>query len=302
MNTSLLNEPAVAEIAPSQPKERAAVRARQPHNIDWVPATFIIAMHVGAIAGLFNFNWAALAVCVVLHWITGGLGITLCYHRLLTHRSLEVPKPVEYFLTICASLACQGGPLTWVATHRLHHAASDQSEDPHSPRDGFFWSHMGWCLHKVTQMDEKGGKERYAPDIAQDKGLMFFEKTHILWTFLLGGLLYAMGGWPFVIWGICVRLVLVYHCTWFVNSAAHVWGYKTYDAKDDSKNLWWVALVTYGEGWHNNHHAFQTSARHGLKWWEFDSTYLMIQVLQLLGLAKSIKMPSEYQLNQKAAA
>lgn len=282
--------------------ETSTVRPRKQLPVDWVPAIFIVTMHVAALAGLFTFSWQALAICIVLHWISGGLGITLGYHRLLTHRSLQVPKILEYFFTLCAALACQGGPLTWVATHRLHHAASDQTDDPHSPRDGFFWSHMGWCLHKVSQMDEKGGKERFAPDIARDPGMIFFEKTHILWTFLLAGALYAWGGWPYVIWGICVRLVAVYHCTWFVNSAAHVWGYKTYDAKDDSTNLWWVALVTYGEGWHNNHHAFQTSARHGLQWWEFDSTYLMIRVLQMLGLATAVKLPTAHQLDQQKKA
>lgn len=271
-------------------------------NIQWVPFLYITAMHIGAIGALFTFSWPAFWLCVVLHWITGGVGITLCFHRLLTHRSFQVPKPLEYVLAVIATLACQGGPVAWVATHRLHHARSDQPEDPHSPRDGFFWSHMGWCMHKNKNIDALESQSRWAPDLARDKGMVFIDKTQILWTILLAAGLYAWGGWPFIFWGVFMRLVLVYHSTWFVNSAAHVWGYKTYNAKDDSRNLWWVALLTYGEGWHNNHHAFQSSARHGLKWWEFDTTYMMIQVLEKLGLAKAVKVPSAHLLNSKPLA
>lgn len=272
------------------------------YKIDWIPAGFMTFVHLVALAGFFTFSWKALGVALILHWITGGLGITLGYHRLLTHRSFKTPKWVEYFLTLCGSLACQSGPIQWVTAHRVHHAYSDQAQDPHSPLKSFFWSHMGWTLVKNKDIDRDESFKRFSPDLYYDKGHQFFEKTHILWTFLLGGVLYALGGWSFVIWGIFVRLVLVYHCTWFVNSASHVWGYQTYDAKDESRNLWWVALITYGEGWHNNHHAFQTSARHGLKWWEIDTTWWMVNVLKFFGLATDIKLPSEHQLATKAAA
>ncbi|HTL46913.1 MAG TPA: fatty acid desaturase [Verrucomicrobiae bacterium] len=272
-------------------------------NIKIIPAFFIIGVHIGALAAFFTpFRWDAVLLCVVLHWVTGGLGITLTYHRLLTHRSFEVPKPLEYVLSAIASLACQGGPVSWVAAHRLHHTRSDMEGDPHSPLQGFFWAHMGWCMNKSKDIDNFALYSKHAPDLAKDKGLVFLDRIHILWTFLLAAGLYAWGGWPYVIWGVFVRLVLVYHSTWLVNSAAHVWGYKTYDSKDDSRNLWWVALITYGEGWHNNHHAFQHSARHGLKWWEFDSTYLAIQILEKLGLAKAIKLPSQDLLNKKIMA
>lgn len=267
--------------------------------MDWIPTFFIIGMHVLSLAAFFTFSWQALALCLVLHWMTGGLGITLGFHRLLTHRSFQVPKPVEYFLSIIGSLACQSGPLTWVSTHRLHHAKSDTEFDPHSPRRGFFWAHMGWCMRKVRAMETFEEKAAIAPDLARDPVHIFLDNYHIVWTFLLAGLLYVWGGWPFVVWGICVRLVLVYHSTWLVNSATHVWGYKTYASNDDSTNLWWVALLTYGEGWHNNHHAFQSSARHGLKWWEIDTTYWMIKVLKFFRLASAVKVPSQYLLNTK---
>ncbi len=268
-----------------------------------VPAfAFIVGVHILALAGLFTFSWAALAVCVVLHWLTGGVGITLGYHRLLTHRSFQTPKIVEYILAIIASLACQGGPISWVAVHRIHHAKSDQPGDPHSPRDSFFWAHMGWCIHRNDIIDDYKEYSKFAPDLAKDPVHRFLNQNFMLWTVLLAAGLYAWGGISFVVWGIFVRLVLVYHSTWFVNSATHVWGYKNFKTGEDSSNLWWVALLSYGEGWHNNHHAFQTSARHGLKWWEFDTTYMMIKTLEMFGLAKDIKIPSPHLLKTKAAA
>ena len=270
--------------------------------IDWTAAIFIIGIHLAAPFAIFFFSWQALLLFLVLDWVTGGLGITLTYHRLLTHRSFKVPKAVEYFLCILASLACQAGPLTWVATHRLHHAKSDTPEDPHSPRQGLFWAHMEWCLRRVPAVENFAAKAKLAPDLAKDPVHRFLDKFHILWTILLTAGLYLWGGWSFVLWGICVRLVVVYHSTWAVNSAAHVWGYKTFRSDDDSTNLWWVALLTYGEGWHNNHHAFQASARHGLKWWEIDTTYMTIQFLKWIGLATDIKLPSQYQLDTKQAA
>lgn len=265
------------------------------------PAVFIIGTHILALGAFFTFSWDALVLCLVMHWVTGGLGITLTYHRLLTHKSFEVPKFMEYILATVATLACQGGPISWVGAHRLHHAKSDMEGDPHSPLNGFFWAHMGWCITKNKVVDDFAIYSKHAPDLAKDRYLLFLDKFHMLPTVLLGVLFYAWGGWSYVIWGIFLRLVLVYHSTWLVNSAAHVWGYKTYASKDDSRNLWWVALITYGEGWHNNHHAFQHSARHGLRWWEFDTTYFTIRFLQLLGLASAVKIPSKELLSKKAA-
>ena len=269
---------------------------------DWPVTAFIAAAHLLALGAFFTFSWKALLLCVVLHWATGGVGITLCYHRLLTHRSFQVPRWVEYALSIVGCLACQSGPLTWVATHRLHHAQSDKTFDPHSPRHGFFWAHMEWCMRRVRKVETLEDKKKLAPDLAKDPVHIFLDRFHIIWTIFLAFGLYAWGGAPFVIWGVFVRMVLVYHSTWLVNSAAHVWGYKTYKIDDDSTNLWWVALFSYGEGWHNNHHAFQFSARHGLRWWEIDPTYMMIKILEVLGIATAVKIPSEHLLQTKRPA
>ena len=268
-------------------------------NISWVPFFFVLAAHLLGFTALFHFSWAGLGICIVLHWVTGGAGITLGYHRLLTHRSFRVPKMLEYFFAVLGALACQGDPITWVATHRKHHAKSDLPGDPHSPVHGFFWAHMGWCVIK-SEMDHFHNCEKYAPDLTADPFYRFLHKFYILSSIFLGIGLYAWGGWSFVLWGIFARLVLVYHSTWAVNSAAHVWGYQTYESKDQSMNLWWVALITHGEGWHNNHHAFQTSARHGLKWWEIDTTFWMIKTLEFFRLATAIKIPSARSLKTSA--
>ncbi|MBW4523075.1 MAG: acyl-CoA desaturase [Scytolyngbya sp. HA4215-MV1] len=258
-------------------------------NFDWPVILFMVAVHVGALFALLpaNFSWAAVGLAIFLHWVTGGLGITLGFHRLVTHRSFQAPKWLEYFFVFCGTLACQGGPIDWVGMHRLHHLHSDQVGDPHDSNQGFWWSHMGWMLCEIPCRDEVA---RYTKDIFDDPVYRFLQNFFIPIQVALGVVLYLIGGWSFVIWGIFVRMVAVFHCTWLVNSATHQFGYQSHDSGDRSTNCWWVALLTYGEGWHNNHHAFQHSARHGLKWWEVDMTWMTIQLLQTLGLAKKVRL------------
>lgn len=263
--------------------------AKKRYNL-WV-IVWIVGMHLGALAAPFTFTWPAFFLFAFLAWLTGGIGITLCYHRLLTHGSFKVPKFLEYLVTFCGLLASEGGPINWVARHRIHHAFPDTDKDPHSPRHGFWWSHVLWLFVHKPIFDNYELYCSYAPDLAKDPVHQFFNRTHGLYQILLGIALYLWGGFPFLVWGLFLRTVFVYHVTWFVNSATHKWGYKTYALKDDSSNLWWVALLSFGEGWHNNHHAFQTSARHGLKFWEFDQTYLTIKFLELLRLARDIHVP-----------
>ncbi|MGK7901823.1 MAG: acyl-CoA desaturase [Hormoscilla sp.] len=263
-----------------------------PPRFKWPVIIFMAAVHIGALFALLpsNFTWAAVGLAVLLHWITGGLGITLGFHRLVTHRSFQTPKWLEYFLIFCGSLTCEGGVIDWVGLHRQHHKYSDAKGDPHDSNMGFWWSHMGCWLYHLPEDSEV---PRYTQDIADDPVYQFLQNYFFPIQIALGVLLYLLGGWPFVVWGIFVRLVVVFHCTWFVNSATHMFGYRTYDSNDRSTNCWWVALVTYGEGWHNNHHAFQYSARHGLKWWEIDITWMTIRLLQAVGLASKVKLAQE---------
>jgi stearoyl-CoA desaturase (delta-9 desaturase) len=234
-----------------------------------------------------NFSWRAVGVTLFLYWLTACIGITLGYHRLVSHRSFETPKWLEYFLVFCGTLACEGGPISWVGLHRIHHKYSDHDGDPHDSNKGFWWSHMGWMFIKNPANKDV---PKYTKDIQNDPFYLFCEKYFIPIQVVLGLLLFWWGGWSLVIWGIFLRLVLVFHVTWFVNSATHKFGYVSHESNDHSRNCWWVALLTFGEGWHNNHHAFQYSARHGLAWWEIDLTWFTIKILEFLGLAKNIKL------------
>ena len=272
-----------------------AYRSRFPHGINWVNTIWMAIMHSGAVAAFFHFSWGGLITCLILHWVTACLGITLGYHRLLTHGSLKVPKPLEYFFSMCGMLSAEGSPLFWVAEHRKHHVLSDQPGDPHSPNDGFWWSHFLWFKPYIPPEEEKALFARWAPDLWKDPVHRAFYKLFPLFALMLGFGLYLLGeaisgqGLSFVLWGLCLRMVLCYHSTWFVNSATHVWGYRNYDTTDRSRNLWWVALISYGEGWHNNHHAHQRLARHGHRWWEIDVTWMVIHTLKVLGLAKNVQ-------------
>ncbi len=250
---------------------------------------FFVFVHGMALLAPFFFNWQAFGLMIFLHWLLGSVGVTLCYHRLLAHRSFVVPKWLERVLAFIGALNIQGGPVFWVARHRRHHAHPDTDDDPHSSKRGFWWSHMEWVLWDFEEFDAFEQYKKFAPDLARDPFYVFLDRYFVLLQIPLGLVLFALGGWPFVIWGIFVRLVVVYHTTWFVNSATHFWGYRNFDTKDDARNLWWVALLTYGEGWHNNHHANPRAARSGLLWWEIDPTYWLILLLKQLGLASSLR-------------
>jgi fatty-acid desaturase len=257
-------------------------------QVNWVTAIFTAIFHMGAVLALFFFTWKALFVAIFLWWISGSLGIGMCYHRLLTHRGYKVPKWLEYTLTVLATLALEGGPIFWVATHRIHHRYSDQDGDPHSPRDGKWWAHMGWVLMGKAMHHDTTELARYVPDLAKDKFYIWITKYHYVPLIVLGVVLLAIGGLPFLMWGIFVRTVFGLHSTWLVNSATHSWGTRRFKTRDDSTNSWWVALLTFGEGWHNNHHAHPVSARHGLRWYEIDTNWYCIWALKKLGLATKI--------------
>jgi fatty-acid desaturase len=258
------------------------------NQINWVTATFMALFHLGAIAALFFFAWKALAVAAFLWLVSGSWGIGMGYHRLLTHRGYKTPKWVEYFLTVCATLSLEGGPIFWVATHRIHHKFSDVEGDPHSPIDGKWWAHMGWILTGKSMHHDTTTLAKYVPDLAKDKFHVWITKYHYVPIIVLGLALLAIGGLPFLMWGIFLRTVVGLHATWLVNSATHTWGSRRFVTRDLSTNNWWVAILTFGEGWHNNHHAHPVSARHGLRWYEVDMNWYGIWTLKKLGLARDV--------------
>ncbi|HEY0080725.1 MAG TPA: fatty acid desaturase [Pyrinomonadaceae bacterium] len=259
-------------------------------GINWVTTTIVVTFHIGALASLFFFSWQAVAATLFLWWVSGSLGIGMGFHRLLTHRGFQTPKWVEYFLTICGTLTLQGGPINWVATHRIHHAYADAEGDPHTPRDGKWWAHIGWIMFGTGQQFSTPTLARFAPDLMRDKFHVWLNRFYWLPITLLGVVLFALGGWSLMLWGVFLRTVGGWHITWFVNSVTHVWGTRRFESRDDSTNNWWVAVLSFGEGWHNNHHAHPTSARHGLRWYEIDMNWYGIRTLQFLGLAKNIKV------------
>ena len=303
-----------ADVIRAQVKQDLRMgREHQQGRINWITTIVMGLFHVGAIAALFCFSWRNLGVFFVMYFLAINLGIGVAYHRLLTHRGFRTPKWVEYFVTACGTMALEGGPIFWVATHRVHHQNSDQEGDPHTPVDGTFWSHAGWILSGRAMHSETALLGRYAPDLTRDKGHVLLSKYHWLPLTLTGLAQIALGaalapaghalvgGLSMMLWGTFLRVVVGLHATWFVNSATHLYGKRRFDTRDESRNNWWVALLTGGEGWHNNHHAHPVSARHGLAWYEFDVNYYCIWLLERVGLARKVQVAKYDRLNPKPA-
>ncbi len=259
--------------------------------VNWVTTFFMVAFHIGAVAALFYISWKPVLVAFVLWWVAGSLGIGMAYHRLLTHRGYKTPKWVEYFLTTCGTLALEGGPIFWVATHRKHHQNTDREGDPHSPREGGFWAHMGWILTGKAMHNKLDSLLPYVPDLRKDKFHVWISEWHWITEVVVGVLLLTFGGLPYLLWGSFFRTVFGLHSTWLVNSATHMWGSQRFITGDDSTNSFWVAILTFGEGWHNNHHAHPQMARHGMTWYEVDMNWYGICALRALGLAWDISLP-----------
>ena len=265
-----------------------AVATFNRQGMNWFTTLVLVFIHIGAVAALFVFSWKAFFLTVFFYWVATGLGISMGYHRLHTHRSYRVPLWLEYFFALCGSLTLEGGPIFWVAVHRIHHQKSDLPGDPHSPRDGAWWSHVGWILFGETNHNNTRMMSKYAPDLAKHRFYVWLNDYHWVPITVLAILVLAIGGWQMVLWTMFFRVVFGLHATWLVNSATHMWGARRFATRDDSRNNWWVALISFGEGWHNNHHAHPTSARHGLAWYEFDPSWILIKVLKGLGVARAI--------------
>ncbi len=258
---------------------------REYYPIRWEIFWFMAVVHVLAAVSIpfaSTTNFIALAV---LYPLTA-MGVTIGLHRMMSHQSFKAPKWLERLLMTCGTLAAQGGPIEWVGLHRHHHMNSDLPQDHHDSRRGFWWSHLLWMFHSTPARKEIPNLTK---DLQKDPYYVWLEKNFLLLQVPLAALLYLIGGWSMVGWGIFVRLVVVYHVTWLVNSATHKWGYRSFDSTDNSRNNWWVALLTFGEGWHNNHHSRQVRARHGMQWWEVDVTYWIICTLERLGLITKVK-------------
>jgi stearoyl-CoA desaturase (delta-9 desaturase) len=228
-------------------------------------------IHLCALAAFVPafFSWSGLAVCLVLVYVTGGLGITLGYHRLLTHRSFRMPRALEYLTAFFGTLALQGGPIWWVATHRKHHAHADKDGDPHDVYKGWWWAHADWLYRDNKDRPARNEVARYTKDMIDDKVYVFLNTFEVPIQIALGLVLFA-----------------------------HTNGYRTFKTTDRSMNNWMVALLAFGEGWHNNHHAFPFSARHGMKRSEFDMTWATIKMLAALRLAESVRVPTSEMMDR----
>lgn len=257
-------------------------------RINWHTIFFVAVFHAMAIWALFAFSWTNLAVTLAIWWVASSWGVGIGFHRLLTHKGFKAPKWLEYFMSVCGTMALQSGPLTWVTTHRIHHAFTETDKDPHSPRQGGYWAHIGWIFKGTAQHQSEATMKRYTPDMTRDKFHLVLNKYY--WVTIIGVAiaLFAIGGWSMVLWGVFLRVAVSWHFTWLVNSATHLWGYRRFDTRDDSRNNALVAAVTFGEGWHNNHHAHPRSAKHGLTWKEFDVNWVQLRILEKLGIISEL--------------
>ena len=262
--------------------------------------TVVIAPLIGVILAIrllwqFAVSWTDLTLLLVMYSLVA-LGVTVGFHRMLTHRSFTPHPVVKFILLVLGSMAFEGPALSWAATHIKHHAVSDREGDPHSPVDGFFHAHMGWLFTK--QMEDPNV---YCRHLVNDPIIAFVSRTFLLWAGLSLVIPFAIGGWHGLIWGGLVRMFLTHHVTWSVNSVCHTFGKRPYETNDASRNEWVVGLLAFGEGWHNNHHAFPRSAIHGLRWWQFDLSGLLIVSLEKLGLARDVYRIPPDQLERRAA-
>jgi stearoyl-CoA desaturase (Delta-9 desaturase) len=259
---------------------------------------------LAAIVLLWNkyVGWADLAVLAIMY-LVAGLGVTVGYHRLLTPRSFQTYKPVEYLFATVGSMAVQGPVIAWVADHRKHHAHTDEEGDPHSPHvghgdglrgalHGLWYAHMGWLFDSHGRADGK----QYARDLVEDRGMRFIPAAL---GFLFTGT--PKGALTGLFWGGFVRIFMLHHVTWSINSVCHFFGRRRFDIDDHSTNVFWLALPSFGESWHHNHHAFPRSAVHGLKWWEIDTSAMIIRAMRRLKLAWNVVEITPERQAQKTA-
>ena len=266
----------------------------------------------------YFFSWWGVLFLPIGNYIFTSMGIGAGYHRLLTHRGFTCPKWFEYTLAVLGVCSFQDSPARWVLVHRVHHQHSDHQPDPHTPKVSAFWAHMGWLFIDNRALSTASAYDKYCRDLMRDPLYLWLQRNinWVLVYFVHGIAITAMGwvfGWlvygsehatqvaaKWFMWGVLMRTIFTWHVTWGINSAAHMWGYRNYETREDSRNNWLFALLTNGEGWHNNHHADPRSAQHGHRWWEVDVTYISLLVLEKIGLIKDLARPNHKALDRKA--
>lgn len=267
--------------APVQP------RARRLHRYNWLGPVPFVLCHVAVLGALWSgVTWQAVAVGVALYWIRI-FGVTAGYHRYFSHRAFETSRPMQFLLAFIAQSTAQKGAIWWASHHRAHHLYSDTERDLHSPRqDGFLHAHLGWLFSGSDRTDWKRVK-----DLAKYPELVWLDKYYLVPPIVVGFLVWLFFGWSGLFVGFFLSTVFTWHGTFFINSLAHVWGSRRFETRDDSRNNFWLALVTMGEGWHNNHHHHMGSARQGFYWWEIDATYYVLRAMEKVGLVWNLKQP-----------
>jgi stearoyl-CoA desaturase (delta-9 desaturase) len=246
-------------------------------------------------------HWSDLVLLMVMYALVA-FGVTAGYHRMLTHRSFKAHPVVKCIFLMLGSMAFEGPALEWAATHVKHHAQADRPGDPHSPLEGFVHAHLGWIFREPD-----ADPNVYCRNLVTDPIVVFFNRTFFFWALLSLAIPFALGGWTGLLWGGLVRMFLTHHVTWSVNSVCHTFGKRAYETNDQSRNEWIVGLLAFGEGWHNNHHAFPRSAFHGMRWWQIDFSAYLIRTLEWLGLAQDVyrvtpAMQARYVERQEARA
>ena len=272
-------------------------------NRPWVSkvfVTFFVLVPLGStLYALGAFSWYRGSITDIVlffaFYVLTTLGVTIGYHRLLTHRSFDCHPAVKVILLALGCMSVQGNPIRWTATHIKHHAHADKDDDPHSPADGLFHAHIGWLANPNSFPDPK----IYAPRLLQDPIAVFFERTYSFWLVLAFLAPFLLGGWSGLLWGGLVRAFFTHHVTWSVNSICHLFGRRPFKTPDQSSNNWIVSILGFGEGWHNNHHAFPQSAFHGLRRWQIDASGYIIWLLGRLRLAWNIHAPSPVVIAEK---
>ncbi|KFK42957.1 hypothetical protein AALP_AA1G061000 [Arabis alpina] len=269
-------------------------------RFDVMKALPVTVVHLLCLLAPFHYNLGALRLSIVLY-IVNGLSITFSYHRNLAHQSFKLPKWLEYLFAYSALLALQGDPIDWVSIHRFHHKYTDSDRDPHSPIEGFWFSHILW-IFDTDYIRAKCGRRNNVMDLKGQWFYRFLQNTQGLHITLFCTILYCYGGLPYLTWVVGVGGTIRYHGTWLINSACHIWGSQVWKTNDTSRNIWWLSIYTLGESWHNNHHAFESSAKHGLEWWQIDLAWYFIRLFEALGLATEVKLPSQPKKQKMAFA